>query len=45
MAFAGHLVAQAPVRLAGETPLLKDPGGTRLVSLVSGLRLVPGRPF
>ena len=40
---AGNLVAQAPVRLAQETPLLREPGGVTLVSLVRGLRLTPGR--
>jgi hypothetical protein len=40
---AGNLVAQAPVRLAQETPLLRDPGGVTLMSLVRGLRLTPGR--
>ena len=43
VALAGHLVAQSPVRLSAETPLLRDPGGVRLVSLVPGLRLTPGR--
>ena len=43
VALAGQLVAQAPVRLATETALLRDPSGTRLISLVPGLRLVPGR--
>ena len=40
---AGNLVAQAPVRLAQETALLREPGGLRLISLVPGLRLSPGR--
>ena len=40
---AGNLVAQTPVRLAQETPLLREPGGVTLVSLVRGLRLTPGR--
>jgi hypothetical protein len=40
---AGNLVAQTPVRLAQETPLLREPGGTALVSLVRGLRLTSGR--
>ena len=40
---AGNLVAQAPVRLAEETALLREPGGVTLVSLVRGLRLTPGR--
>lgn len=42
-ALAATLVGQTPVRLVQETALLKEPGGTRLVSLVSGLRLTPGR--
>jgi hypothetical protein len=40
---AGNLVAQTPVRLAQDTPLLREPGGVTLVSLVRGLRLTPGR--
>lgn len=40
---AGNLVAQPPVRLARETPLLREPGGVTLVSLVRGLRLTPGK--
>jgi hypothetical protein len=40
---AGHLVAQAPVRLAQETPFLKEPRGLRLMTLVSGLRVTPRR--
>jgi hypothetical protein len=40
---AGNLVAQGPVRLAQETPLLREPGGVTLMSLVRGLRLTPGR--
>lgn len=43
VALAGSLVAQAPVRLAQETALLREPGGLRLVSLVPGLRLSPRR--
>jgi hypothetical protein len=43
VALVGHLVAQAPVRLAQETALLREPGGLRLISLVPGLRLTPGR--
>lgn len=42
-ALVGSLVAQAPVRLAQETALLRDPGGLRLISLVPGLRLQPKR--
>jgi hypothetical protein len=42
-ALVGNLVAQAPVRLAQETALLRDPGGLRLISLVPGLRLQPKR--
>ena len=40
---AGNLVAQTPVRLAQETPLLREPGGVTLVSLARGLRLTPRR--
>ena len=40
---AGNLVAQQPVRLAREAPLLREPGGVTLVSLVRGLRLTPGK--
>lgn len=43
VALAGNLLAQAPVRLAQETALLREPGGLRLISLVPGLRLSPGR--
>jgi len=43
VALAGNLVAQAPVRLAQETALLREPGGLRIISLVPGLRLSPGR--
>ncbi len=43
VALAGTLVAQAPVRLAQETALLREPGGLRLISLVPGLSLSPGR--
>ena len=39
----GNLVAQAPVRLAQETPFLREPGGLRLVTLAAGTRVVPGR--
>ena len=42
-ALVGNLVAQAPVRLAQETALLREPGGLRLISLVPGLRLQPRR--
>ena len=40
---AGNLVAQAPVRLAQDTPFLREPGGLRLVTLVAGTRVTPGR--
>ncbi len=40
---AGNLVAQAPVRLAQETPFLKEPRGARLITLVPGVRLTPRR--
>jgi hypothetical protein len=43
VALVGNLVAQAPVRLAEETALLREPGGLRLISLVPGQRLQPGR--
>ena len=39
----GNLVAQAPVRLARETHFLKEPRGLRLVTLVPGVLLRPGR--
>ena len=39
----GNLVAQAPVRLARETQFLKEPRGLRLVTLVPGVLLRPGR--
>jgi hypothetical protein len=42
-ALVGNLVAQAPVRLALDTPFLREPGGLRLVTLVAGTRVVPGR--
>ncbi len=40
---AGQLLAQAPVRLAKETPFLKEPGGVRLATLSAGLRFTPAR--
>jgi hypothetical protein len=40
---AGNLVAQAPVRLAQETPFLKEPRGLRLMTLAPGVRLMPRR--
>lgn len=40
---AGNLVAQAPVRLAQDTPFLKEPRGLRLMTLAPGLRLTPRR--
>ncbi len=40
---AGQLLAQAQVRLAKETPFLKDPGGVRLATLSAGLRFTPAR--
>jgi hypothetical protein len=40
---AGNLVAQAPVRLAQETPFLKEPRGLRLMTLAAGVRLRPSR--
>jgi len=43
LALVGNLVAQAPVRLAQETPFLKDPGGVVLGTLLPGTRVVPGR--
>lgn len=43
LALAGNLFAQRPVRLAQETPFLKEPGGVRLGVLSAGTRLVPGR--
>ncbi len=42
-ALVGNLVAQAPVRLAQDTPFLREPGGLRLLTLVAGTRVVPGR--
>jgi hypothetical protein len=43
LALTGNLVAQAPVRLAQETPFLKDPGGVVLGTLTPGTRVVAGR--
>jgi len=43
VSLVGNLVAQAPVRLAREAALLREPGGLRLISLVPGLRFAPGR--
>lgn len=42
-ALAGHLTAQAPIRLVQETPFLREPAGLRLATLVPGVRLTPGR--
>lgn len=43
LALTGSLVAQAPVRLAQDTPFLKDPGGVVLGTLLPGTRVTPGR--
>jgi len=40
---AGNLVAQAPVRLAQDTPFLKEPRGLRLMTVAAGVRLTPRR--
>jgi len=40
---AGRLVAQAPVRLAQDTPFLKEPRGLRLMTVAAGVRLTPRR--
>ena len=42
-ALSGALAAQAPVRLAQETPFLKDPGGVVLGSVLPGTRVLPGK--
>jgi hypothetical protein len=39
----GTLVAQAPARLARETPFLREPGGLRLATLAPGARIARGR--
>jgi len=43
LALTGNLVAQAPVRLAQDTPFLKEPSGVTLATLLPGTRVVPGR--
>jgi len=43
LALTGNLVAQAPVRLAQDTPFLKDPGGVVLGTLLPGTRVAAGR--
>jgi hypothetical protein len=40
---AGSLAAQGRVRLAQDTPFLKDPGGIVLATLSAGTRVTPGR--
>jgi hypothetical protein len=42
-ALAGHLFAQSAVTLSGDTPFFKDPGGTRLGTLVAGARVTANR--
>ena len=43
LALAGNLFAQSSVRLAQDVPLLKDPGGIALATLVAGTRVTPGK--
>lgn len=42
-ALAGHLFAQSAVTLPRDTPFFKEPGGTRLGTLVAGARVTPNR--
>jgi len=42
-ALAGTVFAQSSVSIPRDTPFFKEPGGTRLGTLVAGVRVVPGR--